>query len=169
VSGRKAFETTTVPPDKTKGEIRQMLLKYDVTQFGIMEEPCRALIGFRKGGRTVRLVIPLPDRSLPAFSKTGAVLGRGTPAALKAHDQEERRIWRAVRTWIFGQLEAVRSGIVTFEEVWLSHTVLPSGQTFSEWAAPQIEQEVIAGLMPHLLSGSALDGRRLGDGEGGRR
>lgn len=112
----------------------------------------------------MRIVVPLPDKSLRAVSRTGGHLPPGTPAALKVHEQEERRIWRAVRTWIFGQLEAVQSGIQTFEEVFLPWTVLPSGQTFSEWAEPQIEQEVGAGRMPHLLTGSGFDGRRLGEG-----
>jgi len=164
MSQRRAFEDTTVSADKTKGEIRALLLKYGVTQFGIMEEPCRALIGFHKGGRTVRLIVPLPDKSLRALSKTGGHLPAGTPAALKVHEQEERRIWRAVRTWIFGQLEAVRSGIQTWEQVFLPWTVLSNGQTFSEWAEPQIEQEVSAGRMPRLLTGSAFEGRRLGEG-----
>lgn len=161
MSPRRAFEDTTVPANKTKGEVRDLLAKYGVQQFGIIEEPCRALIGFTHRGRTVKIEVPLPDKGLRATSKSGGYLAPGSPAALKAHEQEERRIWRAVRAWVFAQLEAVESGIVTFESVWLPWTVLVNGETFSEWAEPQIEREVQSGRMPHLLSGTALERRAL--------
>ena len=164
---RRAFEKTEVPANKTKMEVRDLLVKYGVKQFGIIEEPCRALIGFTHRGRTVKIEVPLPDKALRATSKSGSYLAAGTPAALQAHEQEERRLWRAVRAWIFAQLEAVQSGIVTYEDAFLPWTVLPNKQTFREWAEPQIEREVSAGRMPHLLSGTALDGRRLGEGETG--
>lgn len=167
MSQRKAYEETTVPANKTRGEVRDLLVKYGVEQFGIIEEPCRALIGFNHRGRTVKIEVPLPDRSLSAETKAGYYLSPGSPGALKAHDQEERRIWRAVRAWIFAQLESVASGIQTWETVFLPFTVLPSGQTFAEWAEPQLEEEVRRGRMPRLLSGTGLEGRRLGTGEEG--
>lgn len=150
MSTRRAFEETTVSADKTKAEIRAMLLKYGAEQFGIIEGPGRAVIGFTAHGRTVRIEVPVPDPQRPPLPAPDA-RSRGAKAVQAALDQEERRIWRAVRLWIFGQLEAIRSSIRTFEIAFLSDTVLPSGQTFSEWAEPQIERQVAAGEMPALL------------------
>lgn len=130
---KKAFHTTKVEANKTKGQIRDLLVKYGATQFGIMEEEGRALVGFHAQGRTVRIEVPLP---LPLSFNAKA---------------EEMRIWRAVRAWIFAQLAAVDSGIKTFEEAFLADTVLPSGETFSHWAAPQIKTYLTQGQMPALL------------------
>jgi hypothetical protein len=151
MSARRAFEDTEVPADRSKAEIRALLLKYGAVQFGIVEEPGRALVGFVAHGRLVRLEVPLPDRRASATTKAGKYLGSGTAAALKVHDQEERRIWRAVRMWIYAELEAVASGIRSFESLFLADTVLPSGATFGAWAEPQLQQRIAAGEMPALL------------------
>ena len=150
---RRAFEDTAVAANKTKMEVRDRLVKYGVQQFGIFEEPCRALIGFTHRGRTVKIEVPLPDKALRATSKSGSYLAPGTPAALKAHEQEERRIWRAVRAWVFAQLEAVASGIVTWEEVFLPFTLLGNGQTVSEWYGRQLKELADGGKLPGLLHG----------------
>lgn len=152
-AARKAFQQTKVQANQTKGEIRDLLVKYGATQFAILEEAQRAVIGFSAHGRTVRIEVALPDRSLSARSPAGSYLAPGTPAALAAHDQEERRLWRAVKVWIFGQLEAIASGIRTFESAFLADTVLPTGQTFHEWAEPQIQQHSLKGWMPALVPG----------------
>lgn len=148
---RRPFEDTEVSADRSKAEIRALLMHYGVTQFGIAEAAGRATVGFVAGGRLVRLEVPLPDRGASATSRAGKWLRAGTPAARKIHDQDERRIWRAVRMWIFAQLEAVESGIRTFEQLFLADTVLPSGETFAAWAEPQLHGAVAAGRMPALL------------------
>lgn len=153
---RRAYEDTTVSADRSKAEIRELLLRYGATQFGIVEEATRALVGFQANGRLVRLEVLLPDAQTAALTKAGKYVRAGTAAARSLHDQEERRLWRAVRAWIFAQLEAVESGIRTFEDVWLADTVLPDGKRFADWAEPQIEQQVRAGRMPSMLSTAAL-------------
>lgn len=152
---RRAYEETTVSADKSKAEIRDLLLRYGADQFGIWEERGRAVLGFRAHGRTIRLEVPLPDRHEKALTKAGKYLGAGTPAARSVHEQEERRIWRAARAWIFAQLEAVESGIRTFSEVFLADTVLPDGRRFAAWAEAQIEEQIASGSMPSLLTGLA--------------
>lgn len=84
--------------------------------------PCSP-IGFTAHGRTIRIEVPLPDPQRPPLRPSES---RGAKAVQAALEQEERRIWRAVRLWIFGQLEAIRSGIRTFEIAFLSDVVLPS-------------------------------------------
>ena len=152
---RRPFEDTPVTADKSKAEIRAMLLKYGVEQFGIIEGPGRALIGFTHQGRTIRIEVPLPDpEAKPALRAPYSRTAASQKAALAKYAQEERRLWRVARTWILGQLEAVASGFKTFEEVFLADTVLVNGQTFATWAAPQLQRHAEQGQLPPLLPGS---------------
>jgi hypothetical protein len=57
---------------------------------------------------------------------------------------------------IKAKLEAVQAGIVTFEEEFLAHILLPSGETVGEWATPQLEDIYEAGGMPEVLPGARL-------------
>lgn len=59
----------------------------------------------------------------------------------------------ALKLVIQAKLEAVEAGITTFEDEFLAHLVLPSGETFGEWAAPQLERAYITGAMPSSLLG----------------
>lgn len=49
------------------------------------------------------------------------------------------------------KLEAVESGISTFEQEFMAHIVLPNGQTTGQWMIPQIEAAYKTGTMPALL------------------
>ena len=149
---RRPYEDTTVSADRSKAEIREILLRYGAEQFGISEGHGHARLGFVAQGRLIRIDLGLPDRRHSAATKAGKWLRAGSAAALSIHDQEERRLWRAVRAWIYAQLESVESGIRTFSEVFLADTVLPNGERFADWAAPQIEEQVEGGRMPRLLA-----------------
>jgi hypothetical protein len=48
------------------------------------------------------------------------------------------------------KLEAVESGITTFEAEFLAHFGVPGGGTFGEWAIPQLEKASRTGKMPTL-------------------
>lgn len=47
-----------------------------------------------------------------------------------------------------GKLEAVESEIVTFEEEFLAHLVLPNGQTVGSEVRPMVAQAYETGIMP---------------------
>ena len=51
------------------------------------------------------------------------------------------------------KLEAVESGIATFEDEFMAYTMLPSGESVSEWLAPQLEAayDPDKGIMPKAL------------------
>ncbi len=154
---RRAYAETTVAVVKSQAEIRGLLLKYGAEQFGILEEEnVLAVIGFKAHGRTIRVEIPLPNKEEGCCTASGKWLAAHSPGARSAHEQEERRIWRAARAWIYAQLEAVESGIKTFAEAFLADTVVPGGRRLSEWIAPVMEEAMAAGRMPSRLT--------LGDG-----
>jgi hypothetical protein len=63
--------------------------------------------------------------------------------------EEER--WRALLLIVKAKLEAVDSGIVTFEQEFLPHIVMPGGHTVYEATAPAIERAYVSGQVTPLL------------------
>jgi hypothetical protein len=122
-------EGTKVPVGQSRAELERVLERYGAEAFMYGVDGARAVIQFRASGRLVRFDLPLP----------------------KDNDQETRRRWRALVLVVKSKLEAVASGIVTFEEEFLAHIVLPDGSKVAEWMGPQIEEAYASGKMPELL------------------
>jgi hypothetical protein len=146
-------EGTTVSPEKSRMEIEQTLARYGATAFAYMTDEKRAAVGFQCKGRSIRIIVNKPD---------GSTLKRaaGQPYRYPTDIQraawvegETRRRWRALLLVIKAKLEAVQSGIATFDDEFLAYVVMPNGQTMGEWVAPQIDRAVAAGQMPKLLLG----------------
>ena len=72
-----------------------------------------------------------------------------------AYEQAVRQRWRALALVIKAKLEAVETGITSFEEEFLAHIVLPSGQTVGAWMVPQVEKAYVNGAMPPMLPAPA--------------
>lgn len=145
--------TTTVAPEKTRAEIDRIVTKYGATQFASGWEGSGAAVMFEMRGRRVRFNLPFADKDDKRFTH-GRHWRRSTAAEQqKAYDQHVRSAWRALYLVIKAKLEAVASGIAVFESEFLAHIVIPgSGQTFGEWAIPQIERAYDeAGSLPPML------------------
>ena len=112
----------------------------------------RALIAFEIGGRHVRFILPMPDKGDRCFTHSEGGKKRSNDAAFKSWSQGCRQRWRALNLAIKAKLEAVESGIVTFDQEFLAHIVGPSGQTVGETVIPMID----AGEMPRLMLGEGL-------------
>jgi hypothetical protein len=119
----------------------------------------QALIGFAMQNRRIRFVLTLPPRS--DFTKTGTGKERKSIAAIdQAHEQACRSLWRSLALVIKAKLEAIETGIATFDEEFMAHIVLPDGKTVGEHMTSQIEHVYQTGKMPPFLSGMrALPGR----------
>lgn len=145
---------TTVPVEKTRGEIEKLVSRYGATRFVSGWEPNNAAVLFEMKGRRVRFSLPMPDPKARRFTH-----GRGSwtlPAAKQREllEQATRASWRALLLVIKAKLEAVETGITTFEEEFLAHLVLPNGQTAGEWAIPLIAEAYDAGkALPPMLPG----------------
>lgn len=87
------------------------------------------MVQFRIATWLVRFVLPLNDCT----------------------EQQERQRWRALVLIIKAKLEAVESGITTIEEEFLPHIVTPTGETFGQWAVPQIREMKKTGKLPATL------------------
>lgn len=128
---------TSVPVERTRAEIERTLARFGATGFAYATESGRAMIGFQTAERRIRFVLPLvPPKHMNQ----------------KQAEQMIRSRWRALLLSIKAKLEAVESGIETFDEAFLSHVVMPNGQTMAEHALPYIREAYSTGKMPPLLS-----------------
>jgi hypothetical protein len=121
-------ERTKVPVAQTRTEIERALARYGADAFGYGWDGDRSVISFRAQGRYVRFAIQIPSSP-----------------------QEERQRWRALLLVVKAKLEAVESGITSFEEEFLAHVVLPDNQTVGDWLLPQVWAAYEDGGMPKLL------------------
>ncbi len=142
---------TDVTPDRSRAEIERTLQRYGATGFLYGWKNNQAMLGFEMDRRQLRFVMALPDLQAAEFQTTPTGRQRTSNAAQEAWEQASRQRWRALALVIKAKLEAVESGIATFEEEFLAHIVLPSGQTVGQWMLPQVEQAYLTGQMPALL------------------
>lgn len=71
-------------------------------------------------------------------------------------EQGRRRIYRVLRIFLVGQFNAVAEGLVSLEEVFLSHIVGPNGQTIAQQLLPRMS-ELVESDANHLLLESHND------------
>lgn len=145
---------TGVSSDRSRAEIERTLARYGAQQFMYGWDQDRAVVGFVAGGRQVRFVLPMPDRNDREFTHTPSRGNRRSDAQIEAaYEQAVRQRWRALSLVIKAKLEAVEAEIVTFDEEFGMHFLLPNGKTVGEAIMPQIDQAYLHGsgmleLMP---------------------
>ncbi|MEM9670860.1 MAG: hypothetical protein AAF950_18280 [Pseudomonadota bacterium] len=114
------------------------------------EEP-RAILGFTMNERAVRLSIPMPDRRSDEIAKTPGGENRSEQAVEAAYDQAVRQVWRAVLLIVKSKLEAIESGIVSFDEKFMPHIVMPDGKTMRETILQDMRRSLSEGSAPPML------------------
>ena len=149
---------TDVSSSRSREEIEKTLMRYGATDFAYGWNETRALLGFVINGRQVRFVLPMPDRKSSEFTLTPAKRFRRTPEeAAKAYEQAVKAKWRSLFLVIKAKLEAVSAQIVTFEQEFGMHMVLPDGQTVAEYVVPMVAQAYAEGKVPPMLALTAAD------------
>lgn len=153
---RRYASGTEVSVSRSKQEIDQILGRYGATRRAVMEEPGRAIVAFERDNRAVQIEMFLPHPDAPEFKRKKNYrehsAGDFDP---ERHEQACRERWRALGLVIKAKLEAVESGITTFETEFLAHITLPNGKTVGKWIAPQLESTFKNGKMPPLLPSGA--------------
>jgi hypothetical protein len=145
---------TDVTSSSSRDEIERTLSRYGATGFMYGWTEQRAVVAFQAHDRRVQFTLPMPDRNDRRFTHTPAKdLPRSASAAAKEYDQAVRQRWRALSLVVKAKLEAVESGITTFDDEFMAHIVLPHGGTVGEWMAPQIREAYETGTVPALLPG----------------
>lgn len=123
-----AYETTSVPVERSQGEIRKLLAKHGAGAFAFGEERDDigqrwAAITFTYATHAVRMRVPLKlvdERAVKAKAERAT---RKTAAEIRdeMYEQEEKRIWRVLAWNLKARMVAVEEGVETFEEAFLAH------------------------------------------------
>ncbi len=144
-------ENTSVSVEKSRAEIEGLIVRYGATSTAFMNGPGRAIILFECKGRRVMFELPLPSIDEKQFQRDGRGSVRGPEQRHAVWEQACRQRWRALALVIKAKLEAVASGITTFEDEFLAHIVMPDGQTVATHVKPRIAAAYETGSMQALL------------------
>jgi hypothetical protein len=142
---------TSVPADRSRVEIERTLERYGATEFMYGWQSRRALIGFSCQKLSVRFELELPDRDAAEFKLTPSRRSRSETSAKEAWEQACRQRWRALALLVKAKLEAVESGIATFEEEVLPHIVMPDNRRVLDHALPAMRRALESGTVQRLL------------------
>lgn len=164
-------ERTTVSVERSRNEIESTLARYGAEQFMYGWSDTGAVVAFvvtvdSGQKRQVRFELPLPSRDRREFTHHSR--GRRTAEAAEGlWEQACRQRWRALLLVIKAKLEAIEVGVATFEDEFLAYTMLPSGETVSQWLGPQIEiaYDPDRGVMPTNLRLALPAGKDLSEGD----
>jgi glycogen debranching enzyme len=145
---------TSVSSEKSRAEIERTLVRYGADEFAYGSRKDRAMVGFVIHDRQIRFLLTMPNRNDREFTHTPARGYRRDDSQIAAaYEQAVRQRWRALALVIKAKLEAVEAGIVTFDEEFAMHMVLPGGQTLGDLVLPQIETAYATGQIPALMPG----------------
>lgn len=146
-------EGTTVSVEKSRAEIEGLIVRYGATSSAFMTGPGKAIIVFEAKQRRVMFTLMLPNLDDRKFGSNGRGTALSPEGRRKAWEQACRQRWRALALVIKAKLEAVESGITTFEDEFMAHIVMPDGQTVGAHLRPRIAAAYEAGKMVPLLPG----------------
>jgi len=148
--GRYA-EGTTVSVANSRSEIERTLARYGVVERGWVDVIGKSSIQFRMADRMVRFVLELPDPMAEKYVYGRHHKLRSPEARRAAWEQDCRQHWRALSLAIKAKLEAVESGIATFEQEFMAYIILPNGESVAEHVTPAIAEAYETKKMPPLL------------------
>lgn len=155
-------ESTSVSVEKSRAEIERLLMKHKCTKFlaGVDHDAHRATVQFQAHNRIIKFEIVLPNPADKKYRLDRNGWQRSASGIEKVVAQEERTRWRALLLVIKAKLEAVESGIATFEDEFLAHVLLPNQQTVAQYIGPTVAQIYETGRMPperQLTSGAIVN------------
>jgi len=148
---------TSVSTDKSINEIRAVLKKYGATGFAFGESNQAIQVGFELRGRRVRFRVPMPTaesvkNQIDLNVRNQYTRGLSNNEVVKRTiEKATPQLYRALLLVIKAKLESVESGIESFDQAFMAHLLLPSGETISEWWAPQADQIYSGKRMPPML------------------
>ena len=143
---------TDVSVERSRAEIESLIVRYGATSTAFMNAPGRALIMFEAQKRRIVFELPLPDQKDERFRQTPTGREKRNPESWHAAwEQACRQKWRALALVIKAKLEAVESGITTFEDEFLAHIIMPDGISVGKHIKPAIHAWYASGKMQPLL------------------
>lgn len=145
----KYAEGTDVSIDRSRAEIERTLKRFGATGFMYGWNEGAHVLGFQHAGRQIKYILPMPERSEFRLTPTG--IKRSESSLANAYDQAIRERWRALALLVKAKVAGVEAGISSFEEEFLSQTVVPGGATVGQWLIPQLEEAYEQKRVPPLL------------------
>lgn len=142
---------TTVSSAKSKMEIEKILVRYGADQFVYGAGNDYAMVGFRVKKTMIKIDMPLPDRNDDEFTTDTRGYERSKNVSEVLYEKEIKRRWRCLALVIKAKLEAVETGISTFEKEFLGFIILPGGKTVYEMTYKKISQSYEKGIDIPLL------------------
>lgn len=150
---------TEVSVEKSRAEIEKLIVRYGATSTAFMNAPGRALIMFEAKDRRIVFELPLPDINDKVFQRDGRGSVRSPLKRQEVWEQHCREKWRALCLVIKAKLEAVESGITSFEQEFYAHIMMPDGQTVYGATKDKVAEAYrIKSMVPLLPDYSARSG-----------
>lgn len=153
--------TTSVPVERSIGEIGTLVKRRGGVRFAFFDEPDRLTIGFEMSDRMVRFSVPIFDWRDKRFERDGRNNIRTDEKKREAADQLNRSRARSLLLVIKAKLESVEAKVETFEQAFLANVVMPDGVLLGDAVKPWVEKAYVEGPK---FGGAAL----LPDYSGGR-
>lgn len=146
-------EKTQVSVARTVGDIESIANAHGGEDFAYatLSKQGIGIVGFRCQNRQVRITVPLPQESDPDIAHTPTGKVRAPADRKRFTEQMTRSRWRSIYLVVKAKFEAIESGIVTFDEEFLPHIVLPGGATVYEAIQSQIGDAYDTGQVPQLM------------------
>tara|TARA_R100001086_G_scaffold245787_3_gene177163 strand:+ start:4440 stop:4904 length:465 start_codon:yes stop_codon:yes gene_type:complete len=143
-------QNTQVSADRSRGELEKVLQRYGAEAFAYGTERTHAFVAFRVSGRSVRFSIQLPDIEDQEFTLTPTGRERAPAAIYAEWEKATRQRWRALLLVVKAKLEAIDSGISSFEQEFLAWIVDAQGRTLGDTLVPQLDR-IASGSSPLKL------------------
>jgi hypothetical protein len=139
-----AYASTSVPVDKSQGEIRLILRRFGAGNFTMGEGDDWAGVEFVHQQMRVRIKATAAPYSLDAARSRKGSSHHKMLTEADWPEQEQKRIWRVLRWTLEARLVAVEEDLETFEQAFLPYIVDPAtGQTVWEGVRELVESGVL--------------------------
>lgn len=131
--------STATSGDKAMAEIQRILQRFGCARFGTMTDWEAGVLMVQFEWRGQRVSFPANFKGYAAAylnEKPYTSRMRCTKAEYEAKALEigSIAVYSILRDWIKAQVVAVETGLISFEEVFMAHVLLPSGQRLIDHA-----------------------------------
>jgi len=130
------YENSTTG-DKALGEIQKILQRFNCQRFGHMTdwEQGHVLVQFAWNGRNISMPVSYRGYAtawLREHPYSYRMRSTEKEHQAKALEIAKVAVYSMLRDWIKAQITMVETGLLSFDEVWMPHIMLPNGQRVIE-------------------------------------
>lgn len=116
---------TTVSVSASIAEVEGLIARFGAQRFAYSWDEDQDVVAFEANGHPVKIAIPRPGP--PDFMRQ------------QEREQERRRKWRVMVLTIKALLVAVEEEVLSFEDAFLAHLILDTGETIGQAMRPRLE------------------------------